>query len=70
MDPAAAFELPPGARTGFKLKSAWTEDAHKPVIPVAPGGGAKIKLQPFESPYWRRCRQSERPMAMLRVSAQ
>jgi hypothetical protein len=48
MDLAAAFELPPGARTGFKLKSAWTEDAHKPVIPVAPGSGARIKLQPFE----------------------
>jgi len=48
MDPEVVFELPPGARAGFKLKSAWAEDAHKPVITVAPGSGARIKLQPFE----------------------
>ena len=48
LEPAAFFELPPGARTGFTLKSPWAEDARQPAIMVAAGSSARIKLQPFE----------------------
>jgi hypothetical protein len=48
LDPAAAFELPPGARAGFKFRSPWAEDARKPAITIAPGSRTRLTLEPFE----------------------
>ena len=48
LDVAAAFELPPGARTKYLLKSPWAEDASKPALRAEAGKPLRITLKPFE----------------------
>jgi hypothetical protein len=47
-DVATAFELPPGARTKYLLKSPWAEDASKPALRAEAGKPLQIALESFE----------------------
>jgi hypothetical protein len=43
-----AFELPPGAKGEFRLKSPWTEDAVRPLVEAKAGKLVTLALKPFE----------------------
>ena len=45
---AAAFDLPPGARTRYKLASPWAEDRSKPPLIARAGRPLELTLQPFQ----------------------
>jgi hypothetical protein len=48
LDVQAAFELPAGAPTRYRLKSPWIEDSHKPSIRAARNVPLTLSLHPFE----------------------
>lgn len=52
LDLAAAFELPPGAATHYRLRSPWAEDAEEPTIEVDAGQPWKVELAPFAVRIW------------------
>jgi hypothetical protein len=48
LDVGPAFELPPGARTRYTLRSPWSDDAQKPLLIAQAGQPIELTLAPFE----------------------
>jgi hypothetical protein len=48
LDPAQAFELPPGATGAFTMHSPWAGDAAQPTVHLEAGSAHTFHLQPFE----------------------
>lgn len=48
LDLAAAFELPGGARTRYRLRSPWNEDRGRAAVELEAGRPYRFRLRPFE----------------------
>ena len=48
VDPAAVWDLPPGASRRIELRSPWTRERSRPPVALEAGRASEIRLEPFE----------------------